>query len=143
MNANGHRQVVGNGRMPSRTLISGVSPVEVCQRVHALRLVGFGDEVARGRPDSLVNKHRWRRYVRRFAEAGYFVEHEAERNGRADVLATKADRTVGIAIETGKSDVTWNLEHWLHVGVDEIPMVTTNGGGLPKVERNPWAGVVD
>ena len=28
----GHRQVVGNGRMPARTIITGVGPVEVRQR---------------------------------------------------------------------------------------------------------------
>ena len=41
---NGHRQVVGNGRMPSRTLITGVGPVEVSQRrVHDRRIAGEND----------------------------------------------------------------------------------------------------
>jgi len=41
---NGHRQVVGNGRLPARTIITGVGPVEVSQRrVHDRRIVGVSD----------------------------------------------------------------------------------------------------
>ena len=41
----GHRQVVGNGRLPARTIITGVGPVEVRQRrVHDRRIVGVGDD---------------------------------------------------------------------------------------------------
>ena len=42
---NGHRQVVGNGRMPKRTIITGVGPMEVIQhRVHDRRIVGENDK---------------------------------------------------------------------------------------------------
>src|SRR5262245_31304224 len=42
---NGHRQVVGNGRMPARTIVTGVGPVEISQRrVHDCRIVGENDE---------------------------------------------------------------------------------------------------
>jgi transposase-like protein len=42
---NSHRQVVGNGRMPARTIITGVGPVEVRQRrVHDRRIVGVNNE---------------------------------------------------------------------------------------------------
>ena len=41
---NGHRQVVGNGRMPGRTIITGVGPVQIRQRrVHDRRIVGEND----------------------------------------------------------------------------------------------------
>src|SRR5262245_15535757 len=41
---NGHRQVVGNGRMPARTIMTGVGPVEISQRrVHDRRIVGEND----------------------------------------------------------------------------------------------------
>jgi len=41
----GHRQVVGNGRMPARTIITGVGPVELRQRrVHDRRIVGVNNE---------------------------------------------------------------------------------------------------
>jgi len=41
----GHRQVVGNGRLPRRTIITGVGPVEVRQgRVHDRRIVGKNDD---------------------------------------------------------------------------------------------------
>lgn len=41
---NGHRQVVGNGHLPKRTIITGVGPVEVRQRrVHDRRIVGTND----------------------------------------------------------------------------------------------------
>ena len=42
---NGHRQVVGNGRLPKRTIITGVGPVKVRQRrVHDRRIVGVNDD---------------------------------------------------------------------------------------------------
>ena len=38
---NGHRQVVGNGRLPTRTIVTGVGPVEISRRrVHDRRIVG-------------------------------------------------------------------------------------------------------
>lgn len=41
----GHRQVVGNGRLPTRTIVTGVGPVEVRQRrVHDRRIVGVSDD---------------------------------------------------------------------------------------------------
>ena len=41
----GHRQVVGNGRLPRRTIITGVGPVEISQgRVHDRRIVGKNDD---------------------------------------------------------------------------------------------------
>ena len=40
----GHRQVVGNGRLPTCTIVTGVGPVEVSQRrVHDRRIVGVSD----------------------------------------------------------------------------------------------------
>jgi len=41
----GHRQVVGNGRMPARTIITGLGPMEISQRrVHDRRIVGENDQ---------------------------------------------------------------------------------------------------
>ena len=42
---NGHRQVVGNGRLPTRSIVTGVGPVAVSQRrVHDRRSVGTNDD---------------------------------------------------------------------------------------------------
>ena len=42
---NGHRQVVGNGCLPTRTVLTGLGPVEVRQRrVHDRRIVGISDD---------------------------------------------------------------------------------------------------
>jgi putative transposase len=41
---NGHRQVVGNGSLPTRSIITGLGPVEVSQRrVHDRRIVSVND----------------------------------------------------------------------------------------------------
>ena len=41
----GHRQVVGNGRLPTRTILTGVGPVQVTRRrVHDRRIVGENDD---------------------------------------------------------------------------------------------------
>ena len=45
LDGNGHRQVVGNGRLPTRTVLTGLGPVKVRQpRVHDRRIVGIGDD---------------------------------------------------------------------------------------------------
>jgi len=45
MDKDGHRQVVGNGRLPTRTIMTGVGPVEVSRRrVHDRRIVGENDQ---------------------------------------------------------------------------------------------------
>lgn len=44
LDQNGHRQVVGNGNLPTRSIITGVGPVEVRQRrVHDRRIVAAND----------------------------------------------------------------------------------------------------
>jgi len=44
VDANGHRQVVGNGHLPTRTIVTGVGAVEISQRrVHDRRIVGTND----------------------------------------------------------------------------------------------------
>ncbi|MCH8853440.1 MAG: IS256 family transposase [Planctomycetes bacterium] len=41
----GHRQVVGNGRLPTRTIVTGLGSVEVHQRrIHDRRIVGTNDD---------------------------------------------------------------------------------------------------
>ena len=41
----GHRQVVGNGRLPTRTIVTGLGSVEVRQRrIHDRRIVGTNDD---------------------------------------------------------------------------------------------------
>lgn len=45
LDQNGHRQVVGNGSLPTRSIITGVGPVEVSQRrVHDRRIVAVNDQ---------------------------------------------------------------------------------------------------
>lgn len=44
LDQNGHRQVVGNGSLPTRSILTGVGPVEVSQRrVHDRRIVAVND----------------------------------------------------------------------------------------------------
>ena len=44
LDPNGHRQVVGNGSLPTRSILTGVGPVEVSQRrVHDRRIVAEND----------------------------------------------------------------------------------------------------
>jgi transposase-like protein len=44
LDENGHRQVVGNGSLPTRSILTGVGPVQVSQRrVHDRRIVAVND----------------------------------------------------------------------------------------------------
>ena len=81
----------------------------------------------------------WKRhYARLFGAAGYSVELEAPRpaaTGRVDVLATNASERVGIEVETGKSDVVWNVKQDLLAGFDRVIVVATDESALAKIER--------
>ena len=79
----------------------------------------------------------WKHYYGRlYREKGYAVTLEAARKrGRVDVLARKLSESVAIEIETGKSDVVWNVKQNLLEGFSRVVVVATNEGGLRKVER--------
>lgn len=58
----GHRQVVGNGHLPARTVLTGIGSVEVRQpRVHDRRIVGKNDDGesvdVRGQPVDRFRSH--------------------------------------------------------------------------------------
>ena len=87
---------------------------------------------------SLVHEYWKRYYARLFEESGYRVELEAPRQrgtGRVDVLATNASESVGIEVETGKSDVVWNVKQDLLAAFDRVIVVATDESALRKVEE--------
>ncbi len=92
--------------------------------------------------ESLAHEYWKRYYARHFRERGFQVTIEApRRNGRADVLAvkpagngTRASESVAIEIETGKSDVVWNVKQDLLMGW-KVMVVATDGEAMRRVER--------
>lgn len=67
---------------------------------------------------------------------GHYVKEEVGRDsGRVDVLATRKKETVGVEIETGKSDVVKNIKQDLMFGCTRIVIVATDKGAFGKVER--------
>ncbi len=85
---------------------------------------------------SIVHEFWKRVYADKFRGLGYQVELEAPRiNGRVDVLATKASETVAIEVETGKSDIVWNVKQNLLSKFNKVLVVATDERALKKVEE--------
>ncbi len=62
----------------------------------------------------------------RLRRRGFHVEVEKERNGKADIVASRRGRKIAIEIESGESDVLGNLERDLKAGFEEILCVAVN-----------------
>ncbi len=74
-------------------------------------------------------------YAEKLKSMGYEVEVEAPRHGgRVDVMATRNNETIGIEIETGKSDVVRNVRSCLRSPFDRILVVCTDAEAMSNVE---------
>lgn len=93
---------------------------------------------------SLVHEYWKRFYSQRFKEQGYKVILEAPRkSGNVDVLAVKDGKSVGIEVETGKSDAIRNVKQDLLSGFDKVLIVAVDKKALGKVERElAMAGLI-
>lgn len=94
--------------------------------------LGLNKNLGRG---SIVHEYWKRFYAEFFRGEGYRVELEALRNsGRVDVLAVKGSENIAVEIETGKSDVVWNVKQNLLSGFSKVLVVVTDKTALKKVE---------
>ncbi len=110
----------------------------------ARRELGFqGTSSGEARRESITHEHWKRFYAERFREKGYQVFVEASRrNGRVDVLAvkrgengTRAAERVAIEIETGKSDVVWNVRQDLLMRW-KVMVVATERKAFEVIEKD-------
>ncbi len=86
---------------------------------------------------SLVHEYWKRWYAGKFKKRGYRVYLEVpRRSGSVDVLARKGAENIAIEIETGKSDVVWNVRQDLLSGFEKVLVVATDKRALEKVERD-------
>ncbi|MCB7129544.1 MAG: hypothetical protein J3T61_08410 [Candidatus Brocadiales bacterium] len=94
--------------------------------------LGLKKNLGRG---SIVHEYWKRFYAAHFKGEGYHVELEApRRNGRVDMLATKGAESIAVEIETGKSDVVWNVKQNLMSRFNSVLVVATDESALDKVE---------
>jgi hypothetical protein len=95
--------------------------------------LGLDKHAGRG---SIAHEYWKRFYAAFFRENGYQVELEAPRNGgRVDVAGRKGGKSIAIEIETGKSDVVWNVQQDLLSRFSSVLVVATDEGALDRVER--------
>jgi len=82
-----------------------------------------------------ISHEYWKRYYAQlFKEQGYQVRLEAPRlDGRVDVLAQKGGESVGIEVETGKSDVVKNVKQDLRARFTRVLIVATDEKAMTKV----------
>ena len=74
-------------------------------------------------------------YANKFKQEGYRVVLEATRKlGQVDVLAIKGKDFIAIEIETGKSDIPWNVKQDLRSGFNKIIVVATDDKAMAKIE---------
>ena len=57
------------------------------------------------------------------------------KSGNVDVVARKGAENIAIEVETGKSDVVWNVRQDLLSNYDKILIVATDERALKKVEQ--------
>jgi|GEM_PF-1727733 len=86
--------------------------------------------------ESLRHHYLKRHYAALFKVMGYATQIEASRvGGRVDVLATRGRESVGIEVETGRSDVAANVRHGLASRFNCILVAAVDEAALSKVER--------
>ena len=128
-------QLVENGILDEQEVKTGRT-YKLLLRVtpRARERLGLKKNLGRG---SLTHEYWKRFYANRLGLDGYRVELEATRPngvGRVDVLARRASDSVAVEIETGKSDVVWNVRQDLRAGFDRVLVVATDESALKKVE---------
>ena len=97
-----------------------------------LEFLGLGDMSLRESTDHYFWKH-W--YAIGFRDAGYDVEFEVARmGGRVDVLAKRDRETIGVEVETGKSDFVNNVLNGVRSGF-KVVVVATTENAREKIER--------
>ena len=85
--------------------------------------------------ESIAHEYWKNLYAEKFRAMGYTIEVEAPRHqGRVDILAQKPSESVAVEIETGMSDVVWNVKLDLLSGFDKVLVVATDKTALKKVE---------
>ncbi len=95
--------------------------------------LGLDKHAGRG---SIAHEYWKRFYAAFFRENSYQVELETPRNGgRVDVAGRKDGKSIAIEIETGKSDVVWNVKQDLLSRFSSVLVVATDEGALDRVER--------
>ena len=103
---------------------------------------GRGGGRGRVSRESLEHEYWKRYYARLYEQKGYKVTLEApRRHGRVDVLAVRpaeseerAGESVAIEVETGKSDVVWNVKQDLLMGW-KVMVVATSRKESERIER--------
>lgn len=125
--------LIENGILEEQEVKVGRTYKVLLRIIHEARdKLGLRKYLGRG---SIAHEYWKRFYAAHFKEQGYQVELEGRRqNGRVDVLATNDNETVAIEIETGKSDVVWNVKQCLLSQFKNVLVVATDEGALDKVE---------
>ena len=93
----------------------------------------MGDVTTR---ESIAHEYWKRWYAEEMRRQGFQVRLEATRHGgKVDVLAFDETRTIGIEIETGKSDVVSNVRNGLRSKFDRLIVVAVGKSALSQIEN--------
>jgi len=96
----------------------------------------LGLDSMRAERGSLVHEYWKRWYAGQFKKRGYRVYLEVpRRSGSIDLVARKGAENIAIEVETGKSDVVWNVRQDLLSNYDKVLVVATDEKALKKVEQ--------
>ncbi len=133
----GHRiksMLVRNGWLDEQLVTIGRTRKNLLRlSTRARKILGIKGEFTRESIAHEFWKHHWAEKLR---EEGYKVQIEAPRvGGRVDVLATRADESVSVEIETGMSDVIGNVKKSLLSGFSKVVVVATDQAAMVKVEK--------
>jgi len=128
------QHLVGSGVIQEQMVTTGRTRkvlLKVAER--AARKLGLDKKVMRG---SLAHEYWKGFYAELFRDKGYQIEFESpRRHGRVDVRARKGNESVAIEVETGKSDVVWNVRQDLLAKFTRVLVVATDESALGKVTQ--------
>ncbi len=129
-------QLVENGVLDEQEVKTGRT-YRLLLRVtpRAREKLGLKKHLGRG---SLTHEYWKRFYAAMLRSQGYEVQLEAPRPGgvgRVDALARRGTINLVVEIETGKSDVVWNVKQNLISGFSNVLVVATDEASRAKVER--------
>lgn len=136
----GHRikeTLVQRGWLEGETIAHGRTRTLILRPSREAReRLGLEEHSSRLRQEGIAHAFWKDWYARRLSGWGYSVRVESPRVGGAvDLLAKRDGRTIGIEIETGKSDFVENVRNGLRSRFDQVVIIVTDESACSRIEQ--------
>jgi len=133
----GRKLLVTEGLIQPKTITTQAGWITLFEMKPKGRMLlrDLGYEVKDELTEGVEHKFWKEELARHYRSQDWQVEVEKERNGKADVVASRPGRRIAVEIESGESDFLGNLERDLKAGFDEIICVAVSREVKEKLAR--------